>query len=1271
MSQFLRLILCVLSISGTGLLLAQNNPTLEELTIEDGLSQGFVNSIFQDKEGFLWIGTRNGLNRYDGREFKVFIHDPLDPYSISENNVIEIREAGDCLLIRTLDNLNIFYKKTQRFYRLKPADTLQQQIAGYAFKGVLIDEAGTLWCKAMSPDSVFELVRITLTENLHVVTNEAEPGREVKSIGRQELNDELFSFLGARESVIWGASKGRIFSVDKKSMKIQYYDVPDRIIGKGSFIGKDKSIWFVGDSGFGKISGAGIQYIKTDFRVRFIKLRDGPLPLVLLSDQNLVGFDEPDFKKGALHIDAGQTILTPGKLKIVLDVFLDRSGIFWLGTNGYGIIKYSPLSNRFKKHFQGVSVQTQIFTDKSGNFGFWLRQGNGSFASSPALVYYTAKQKLNGTTKTLVDHHGSYWTLTQQQSSNYLREKTIELFQKEAAGKPWVLRAKLIAKYAPLFTFESDANDDIWIAHNQHLFHVHANSWNIDTFNYSGVLPRTHRVFDLKQTRDGTWWIGTNKGLVQAVPAGPGYDFKLFKVAYGEQQSVQHNEIASLLEDPRQPHILWIGTLGGGLSRLDTRTMQFRHYGIRNGFPDNKIYGVLSDTEGLLWMSSNKGIIRFDPATGSYKNYTVRDGLPTNEFNMNAYAKLPDGTMLFGGIEGVVSFHPKNFSDNPVSPQISITGLDVNNQPIVFGDSTEILKQTIEFTQKLELSYAQNSVTFHFAALEFTISSNNKFRYYLKGAEAEWAHLTTEGQASYLNLSPGKYTFLIKCSNSDGVWNEIPRALELTILPPWYRSNWAYGIYILLLAGLGYGILRFFLHRQRLQYKLAMEHREAERLKELDVFKSRVFTNITHEFRTPLTVIQGMADRIMEYKTNQAATGVHQAGQLIKRNGAALLRLINQLLDLAKLEAKVLTLNPEQTDLVAYVKYLAGSFQSLAATKAIQLHVQSDPESLPMAIDQEQLQTILHNLLSNAIKFTPAQGEITLQLRLLNSWQNGLDASYTLVVSPEAHTADNWVALRLLDNGVGIAPERILRIFDRFNQSSSKEGGGSGIGLALVKELIQLMQGALAVRSEEGQGTEFIVLLPVRQAEVSSNITPGSREKELSDAPAVPMPAAPLSQKHDKELPTLLIVEDNPDVLQYLTGCVETDYKIITAIDGQEGIEKALETIPDIIISDVMMPRKDGFEVVQTLKNDERTSHIPIVLLTAKADLDSRIEGLERGADVYLAKPFDRQELLVRLRKLLELRRKLQERYAQGQQPAAAEGPAHYEDIFMNKVQSI
>lgn len=671
--------------------------------------------------------------------------------------------------------------------------------------------------------------------------------------------------------------------------------------------------------------------------------------------------------------------------------------------------------------------------------------------------------------------------------------------------------------------------------------------------------------------------------------------------------------------------------------------------------PNDVIYGILPDTLGNLWMSSNKGIIRYTPTTGAIRNFTEADGLQSNEFNTWAYAPGPGGTLMFGGINGLNVFSPEHFSDNNHLPTVFVTELFVNNKSIGVGDSTGILPKSIEFLQEIRLNYEQRNITLSFSALEFTTSVKKRFRWILEGAETQWHPETTERSATYLNLQPGTYTFKVMAANGDGLWTPHPTSLKIIIRPPWYRTIWAYLIYATLFGGLIYGYLRFRLSQMRLQQQLALEYLNAERLKDLDKFKSQVFTNVSHEFRTPLTVILGMAEQL---HAQVAAPEQQSAVSLIQRSGENLLRLINQILDLAKLESNTLKINYIQGDVLAFVRYAAESMHSLASMKNILLRVDSHVPGgkILMDYDPERLLHILHNLLSNAIKFTDSGGRITLQISLENDFQPSTDL-------PAGH----YLHISVSDTGVGIPPTDLPRIFDRFFQAKNqRESGnsGSGIGLSLTYELIKAMEGHITVESEPGKGSMFMVYLPVRQKAILEN-------KPLP----FPIPdRQPATVQHNSAHPLqILLIEDNPDVIEYLNVCLGNHYRLDFAYNGRAGIERAIETIPDLIISDVMMPEKDGFEVCETLKNDERTSHIPLVLLTAKVGVEDRISGLRRGADGYLAKPFHPDELRALLANLLEIRQKLQARYLSGNELTNKSQPLlpDQEDTFLQKLRNI
>jgi signal transduction histidine kinase/DNA-binding response OmpR family regulator len=630
-------------------------------------------------------------------------------------------------------------------------------------------------------------------------------------------------------------------------------------------------------------------------------------------------------------------------------------------------------------------------------------------------------------------------------------------------------------------------------------------------------------------------------------------------------------------------------------------------------------------------LSTNKGLCRFHVRDESVKVFTEADGLQNNEFNQSSYFKTRDGHFIFGGINGFSVFHPDSLIFNQHLPQTHIVGLQVNNRPFPLPASALVADPS-----SLNLSHDQNLITLEFAALDFTNPSQNLYRYQLiqtglfgDSGDEDWVILGNKNTVQFANLQPGRYTFKVQGSNNDGLWSEQPAELRFTIRPPWWKSWVAYLFYLGAIAAIGW-----LFYQYRILQRLGLQ--EALRLKELDDFKSRFFTNITHEFRTQLTVILGMTERLTADGGRLTDGDAQGKLGLIKRNGENLLRLINQILDLAKLESKSLKINYVQGDVLPYLRYISESLHSLANAQNVLLRAESKEAEIVMDYDPERLLQIVHNLLSNAIKFTPSGGKVLMR----------------------ADVKHAWLHLSVSDSGVGVPPDELPFLFDRFFQAKNQEhakAGGTGIGLSLTHEVVKALGGEISVESTLGVGSTFLVKLPMtnKSAFLESGAN-GSLEGRKPVTATLLLPTE--KQPADPNLPLILLIEDNPDVVEYLAACLSSPsragsqgaYQLDFAYNGRAGIEKALETIPDLIVSDVMMPEKDGFEVVETLKHNELTSHIPIVLLTAKADVQSRIAGLKRGADAYLSKPFHQEELLATLANLLEQRKRLQAKYSDG-----------------------
>ncbi|NQV15556.1 response regulator, partial [bacterium] len=580
---------------------------------------------------------------------------------------------------------------------------------------------------------------------------------------------------------------------------------------------------------------------------------------------------------------------------------------------------------------------------------------------------------------------------------------------------------------------------------------------------------------------------------------------------------------------------------------------------------------------------------------------------------------------------GISSFYPEQIQDNPIIPNIILTSFKKFNEEVQ-------LDTAISYKSQITLSPNENVFSFEFTALNFINAEENKFAYKMDGFNKDW--ITTDASnriASYTNLDPGDYTFRVKGSNNDGVWNETGTSIKITILPPWWRTVWAYGVYILALGFAFYRYRNFELNRAKLNQKYEMEHFEATKLKEMDQVKSRFFANISHEFRTPLTLILGPLGKMLG---KLKGSEWDQDLNLMQRQAKQLLDLVTQLLDLSKLEAGKMKILVSQRNIVPLLKGLTQSFASLADRDNKTLSFITELEDIQVHVDRDAMTKIINNLLSNAFKFTESGAAIQVDVQNLQ---------------PAKPDGNGHLSITIRDDGIGIPEERLNQIFDRFYQvdnSETREREGTGIGLALTRELVELHHGSIEVSSAESTGTTFTITLPLgadhlKPEEVSDSaedLADEALEDQLVDETDVTSSSQTVV---DESQPILLIVEDNPDVRNYIKSDLNDHYNCHEAVDGEAGLEQALDLIPDLIISDVMMPKMDGVEFCRRIKTEERTSHIPVILLTAKADLESKLEGLETGADDYLTKPFEVEELQVRIKNLIEQRELLRERFKQ------------------------
>ncbi|MBS1744154.1 MAG: helix-turn-helix domain-containing protein [Bacteroidetes bacterium] len=1204
----------------------------ESISIAQGLSQGMVFDIMQDKDGFIWVATKNGLNRYDGYDFKVFTNDPYDDRSLSSNTILKLFEDSKGRIWIGTENggLNIYDKKDGRFYRIEHRVSDPGSISGNTVKMMVelpdgrilagIDEAGL---------NIIQLPEDFISKGSKpVITRLSLPNEsQVYGLGRDRNNNV---WVGDMEGLVYrfDVSKNNFIKLENGHLFNNGYVIEqdgNTLISRDLFLSDGKDIYPLFD--IDKITPGNVIFNPRG-------------KLWLNHHRELYFYDVGKWEPGKA-IQWNKDLPENMSQIISYPFFIDRSGMLWCGTIGYGLRKYNTASIKFKTQLPEFSVRFIVPVSSNemyvGNYAYgWRKVKKDSTVTDP----FTFIPSVNEIDNFIVTSNGDFCIKS---------DKTGYYLFSPASGKlTSIPEINFYYGQGDKQPMMEDRKGRIWIpGMGGTIFLLDNITRRVDSFsvNSDPSRPMFAKAIctAMYEDKQGTFWYGTQAGFAKLVIRNTDHVVPQVKWYYNDnsnRNSLNYDHVSCFLDDPKEPdRYIWICTKGGGLNRLDKTTGNFIHLTTKDGLPDDVVYGILADDAGNIWGSTNRGIFcllaenKNNNGKRVFRNFTKAYGLQDNEFNTGAYMKLPDGNLAFGGVNGLNIFNPKEILSKGFEPGVFVTNIMVNNIAIVPGDETGVLKSNIEETSEITLNYKQDILTLEFASLDFTAPNQNKYRYKLEGADKNWVESGERRTATYLHLPPGSYTFKVQGSNSQGIWSRHIASLQIHVLPPWWKTWWAYITYALLLLLAIRAYFLFSVNRAKLKSQLSFEQREARRIKEIDSLKTQLYTNITHEFRTPLTVILGMANQVLKNPAEHFNNGMN----MIIRNGESLLKLVNEMLDLSKLETGKMSLQLSKGDIINFLRYIVESFNSLADSQHKQLHFLSDIDSFTTMYDAEKMRQIISNLLSNALKFTPEKGNVYIHISEDNLTNPG--------------TA--MLVIRVKDTGIGIPADQLQQVFDRFYQADNSQSGkigGTGIGLALTKELVKLMDGDITVKSPptgSNKGAEFTVMIPVKKPEPSAIIIADAGDTDFIQG-NVTLPVTrkdEIATPGEMNSPLILLVEDNADVVAYTASCLP-EYRLAVGKDGREGFEIATQIIPDLIITDIMMPFVDGFEMSRKLRSDERTSHIPIIMLTAKTDIESRIEGLELGADAYLEKPFHKEELLVRVRKLLELRLQLQQYYS-------------------------
>ncbi|HLP35475.1 two-component regulator propeller domain-containing protein [Lacibacter sp.] len=1256
-SIFLR-ISCLISTCFLSIYSVAQTPAINfrHIKSENGLSNSTIETILQDNRGFLWFGTRDGLNRYDGSQMIVYRNSSTDSSSISDNYITSLYEDKQHRLwVGTINGLNIFDPKLNRFLRLKQKRNDATSISHNHISVIYGDTKGGIWIgttggganKYQPETKSFKRIACQKTAN-GLVT---------------ELN--IYTFFEDSRGNLWAGTESGLYIYNKRSDAFLAIDPQPVQTGK-----------------------QGIRSIAEDLQGRLLLGTEYHGLIIMHPTQGIV--------QHYLHKAADPSSIRSNMLR---SVSVSKNGETWIGCVNGGLDKFDAATGTFYNYQyepdnpNSLSQRTvsAFYQDKQGNLWIGTHRGGINLYTPGSEKFNLYRQKpyknslsYNDVKAFCEDRLGNIWIGTDGGGLNLFNRKQNSFTHfKHDPFNPSTLGSNEV------LDITEDRDGNLWIATwggGLGLYNRTAN--NFTRFNSadkrSGILTSDF-IQCIFEDKNGNLFIGTYFGGLHL------FDKKSQKFSPVQKSktgatSIIGNNIISIIQDAEGN--IWIGTDDGGLNKLNAVTGEFEHYfhqddkkpDLRVLFTDSKgnlwagqaglylydknanrfsvfteadglasvfIKGIVEDENGRLWISTSNGLKQLDPKTKTVRTYNTGDGLQDMEFEANAYMKTRDGQIYFGGVNGFNSFYPNDISVNTFVPPVFVTDLQVHNKPVI-GGNNELLDQDISFTDKLKLSYKQATFSLGFAALNYVASENNRFVYKLENWDNDWIIAGIEQRASYTNVSPGTYTFTVKASNNDGVWNEKGYSIQVIITPPFWATWWFRLLVIAALVAAG-------IYIYRIRRKIQLQRYEEEKKEEIHQMQLQFFTNISHEFRTPLSLITGPVEKLL--KEDASSTNNHMY-RVIQRNANRLLQLINELMDFRKAESGVLKLQVMPGNIPLFIDEIAEEFSELAIQKNISFTVSGTTDFNAVWFDRQVLEKIIINLLSNSFKYTQDYGKIELQV--LDSLEKFQPKFENELLIKHNHSTEPFIYFLIADNGTGISKESIPHLFERYYRVSDTHLG-SGIGLALIKTLTQLHKGNISVYSEYNKGTEIIIAIPVnkkaygKKEQWMKNTESPVRLESLATQPILPTAVeASTVSPTDKESNTskeylVLVADDHAELRSFLKESLEQQYKIIEAADGKEAMEKTLEHFPDLIISDIMMPVMDGIDYCRLAKTTVETAHIPFILLTAKDGLESRIEGTETGADYYFSKPLSIDLLQLTMRNIFAQKEKLKEHYRKDQ----------------------
>ncbi|MBS7229639.1 response regulator [Flavobacterium psychroterrae] len=1228
--------LVLLFISGN--IFSQNKYRLKNISTTDGLSQSSVIAIHQDKFGQMWFGTRDGLNKYDGSKFTIFRNDVTNKHSISNNDILSIEEDNTGKIwVGTYNGLNCYDPVSNTFTRYLHTKT-NHTISSNAIWS--IREIGDeMWFGTSQGLTIYNKKTNKFSSVFHSDTdNSTVP------------SNNIITILKSKKGEIWiGTTKGLCQLISRKNGKLAFRNYPLNAVDllNVQAITEDASgdLW-VGTKNkgllkFDKTSNAFVSFL-SDYNYREIN-----------TDIRSLAID----KQGSLWIGAYDGIYILGKDKSiqkinnsnnsngidkVKSIFMDRKGSVWIGCYYKGVniwdisnVNFSNYNQNSKKIPMSFDVVSSIIADKNHNIYFGT-EGGGITIYTPtteATSYINSKsgQTVKNDIKSMCLLGDILWigTFSKGLSAYNTVSKRIE-------DNRIAANLNALLKESGVYSIKAEGNEILWIGtfgKGLIRYNTVAKTFEIienDTTKTNYLTNNIVRTLLVDQ-KNGVW-AGTQNGL-NFIPfknfSSNKYAIKHF---FFDSSSLSGDDILTLFQDSQKK--IWVGTKAKGLHYFDGK--KFNKINLRVGNTViTSIHSILEDDDKNLWISTNQGIIKYSTTQKTVVIYDQKDGLASNEFNDNSALKLDSNQFYFGSPSGATYFDAGKISLNQYAPQVLITNLKIKNETIHPNDLVGVLEKSIGYTKTITLDYDKANFSIDFSIPNYIRSKNNEYSYRLVGLENNWT-TTKNTEAIFAIQNPGTYTFEVRGANNDGVWNKVPTTLTVIVNPAPWRSIWAFLLYAIII-GLGlYGLIWIMKSKARLKQKLELEYLETKRIEENNQAKLDFFTNISHEFRTPLTLILGPLQQIL---ANYNGTNeMYKKLLVIEGSANHLLSLINRLMDFRKLENHQVMLESAEGNIVKFTKEIFLSFIEYAKDGGYTYTFESSEEEIPVYFDRYKLERVFYNLISNAFRYTPKGGNIHLKI---------------------SHDNEN-LFIAVEDSGAGIAEEYKDKIFDLFfevpmhNNVKKNYNKGTGIGLSIVKNIVKLHKGNIEVTNKQTEGAVFTVTLPLGREHLLDNeiITDFKISDDISQY-NVQLERSEIAEPDDiddfvvnDEKQTILIVEDHKVLRSFMKNLLKEDYNIIEAENGKVAFEKAVQQIPNLIISDVIMPEMVGTELCSKIKENLKTSHIPVILLTSRTSLVYKFEGLESGADDYISKPFNLIEFKLRVKNLLNSTERLKNKFS-------------------------